>query len=153
MNASISASVIVEREEDLGGREVLFVVRQDGLLGFPGGLLEIETPLQCAEREFLEETGHKVTTDGLLKIITIREKTEKEGVSIWFAFHGIMGPKVTEAELEMRWLNGEEFIQLLAQGKIYLPQFLIPSLWESTLTQMAGINIIFQKILPRHLSL
>ncbi len=72
--------------EDLG-RFLMVRSKKRGGWEMPGGRMEPgETPLSSAEREFLEETGHKLITVGHLS----------RNLSDGLVFFGIIGPKVSD---------------------------------------------------------
>jgi 8-oxo-dGTP pyrophosphatase MutT (NUDIX family) len=148
MNARVSAGVVVEKGKGLK-REILMVVRTDGMLGFPAGEIKgAETPVQCATRECLEEIGYEVVIDGLIKIITLEPEEGSEGPSIGFLFHGTLGKKVTEGEHQIKWFS---LTQLLVFEKTHLfrPQFHMPALLELIAGWMVPLTVFFSKPIAR----
>lgn len=155
MNAIVSAGTVVERKrKDSGDREILMVVRENDLFGIPAGHLENETPVQCARREFREETGYEVILEEVIKIVTIAPEEAEEGPSIGFIFYGQLGEKVAEGELEARWVSEEELSQLLVDGRLFLPHLHAPAFWgRLDRGRTAHISLVTDRILPRKGSL
>ena len=132
MNASVSVGVVVERNEDtFSNREVLFVVREDGKLCIPSGHWERgETLVECARREFREETGFEVSIDGLARIILLTR--EKDLLRLGLIYHGLLGKKVSEPETGIRWVNHREHMDLVMRNKLFMPGFNIPAFMDCT---------------------
>lgn len=124
METSISAGVMIER----GGkeREVLVVVRPDGKVAIPSGRVEPSdlTPMHCAMRECLEETGYAVILDGLVMIVCAKAGDHR---SIGFIFHGQLagaeGIAESKGELSIRWENLYEFWLHFAHWDVFKPEF------------------------------
>ena len=89
------------------GRLLLVHRADDGTWGLPGGRLEVgESAIECARREFLEETGHEATIAGLLGVYTDpatqthRYPGGQVAQFVAVVFEGTLGPLVAERDRE-----------------------------------------------------
>ena len=89
------------------GRLLLIHRSDDGTWGLPGGRLEVgESVIECARREFREETGHVADVVGLLGVYTdpgSQTHRYPDGHVAQFVavvFEGHVGPIVAERDSE-----------------------------------------------------
>ena len=95
---------------------------RESLYNLPGGHVEVvETLVQAAEREVLEETGYEVRVDGLVGIYQT-VVTGKEQNFSGPVFHAVVtgGDSVTSDDhQEVRWVTADEFLELFDAGKFW----------------------------------
>jgi 8-oxo-dGTP diphosphatase len=108
-----SVSVAAVAVDD-NGRALLVQRRDNGRWEPPGGVLELDEPIEAgAEREALEETGVGVRVDQLTGVY----KNMRLGVvALVFRAHVIAGTPTPTAEGQaVRWFTRDEVKELLAE--------------------------------------
>jgi ADP-ribose pyrophosphatase YjhB (NUDIX family) len=115
----VVASVVVKSEG-----KIMFIRETKpnaaGKYGLPGGKLEANESLtECAQREFLEETGYEV---GGLTLIEITHKplTHENNTVVRFVFmaDGLAKNQKVSSEMEIVWLTESDVIRLASEGSI-----------------------------------
>ncbi len=124
---SVSVAVFIENEE---GK--LLMVQQagededTGKWGFPaGGMDAHEDPMMAAIREAKEETGFDVKLTDLVRIYVFDHGDDASGIAFSFRCR-IVGGEMTLPPDEIsdcRYFSVAEIQDLLAQGKIYKPEY------------------------------
>lgn len=132
MEVSVSAGVVVTRPGPVG-REILCVRRPDGTIGIPAGHTESSDGSlgACAGREFLEEVGHRVILQHLVKIVFA---TDGISLSIGVIFYGQPDGDILESkgELPILWLPTYRFLLYLTKGQVFKPHLNIQALIAAT---------------------
>lgn len=114
----VVCSVVAERD----GKFLLVRERKAeamGKYGLPGGQLEQgETLVQCAQREFTEETG-LTPAHLVLTAITHKPATRAGNSVVRFVYRAdSVEPTDVSAELHVSWLSKAEILTLSRSGRI-----------------------------------
>ena len=114
----VSASVVAKKDNKV----LLIKEKKDvakGKYGLPGGKLETgETIIECAEREFNEETGGQVH-DLQLIAITHKPHSRENNSVVRFVFYSESFELVSQnAELVTKWFSKADFLQMVEQERI-----------------------------------
>lgn len=114
----VTADVVCLRN-DGADMEVLMCKRaahlvEGGKWGLPGGYMDLnETLVECARREFLEETGNTCTNMRLIDIDSRPDRDERQNVSAVFLVDP--GERVSEPDHEstaVEWLKVDTVLQM-----------------------------------------
>jgi len=102
------------------------------MLEFPAGKLDAgETPLCCAVRELIEETGYRAAEWARAGILHNAIAYSNEGIEVWFARGLTPGPRSLDAGefLEVDSASQAELEELAMRGELTDAKTLIGLLW------------------------
>lgn len=113
----VCAVIVVEQGKVLLIQESKKVAKHK--YGLPGGKLEIgETLLECAKREFLEETGMDIEIRDLVEV-THKPSTREGNSVLKYIFTGdLQNRAFQQPELKTIWVGLDELTELGQEGKI-----------------------------------